>query len=97
VNVTFDVTLFAVPPRNLGVLFDSILSLSNQISSTTKSCFSHIWVLRRIRPTPDQITACNIATAIVHSKLYHCNSLFLNLPANQLDRPQLVLNSRISP
>jgi hypothetical protein len=49
----------------------------------------------RISPRPilDQTTACNIATALIHSKLDYCDSLFLNLPANQLDRLQLVLNS----
>ena len=49
--------------------------------------------LRRIRPFLDQTTARNIATALIHSKLDYCNSIFLNLPANQLDRLQLVLNS----
>ena len=49
--------------------------------------------LRRIRPILDQTTPRNIATALVHSKLDYCNSLFLNLPANQLNRLQLVLNS----
>jgi hypothetical protein len=49
--------------------------------------------LRRLSPFPDQTTDRNIATALIHSKLDYCNSLFLNLPANQLDRLQLVLNS----
>ena len=93
-NVTSDVTLSPVPQaRNLSVLFDSNLSLSGHISSITKSCLSNIRDLRRIRPILDQTTARNIATALVHSKLDYCNSLFLNLPANQLDRLQLVLNS----
>jgi hypothetical protein len=93
-SVTSDITLSPVPQaRNLGVLFDSNLSLSGHISSIAKSCFSHIRDLRRIRPILDQTTARTIATALVHSKLDYCNSLFLNLPANQLDRLQLVLNS----
>ena len=79
--------------RNLGVLFDSNSSRSGHISSITKSCFSNIRDLRRIRPILDQTTACNIATALVHSKLDYCNSLFLDLPANKLDYLQLVLNS----
>jgi hypothetical protein len=47
----------------------------------------------RLKPTLDQTTARNIVTALIHSKLDYCNSLFLNLPANQLDRLQLVPNS----
>ena len=49
--------------------------------------------LRHLRPILDHTTARSIATALIHSKLDYCNSLFLNLPANQLDRLQLVLNS----
>ena len=45
--------------------------------------------LRRLRPILDQTTARNIATALIHSELDYCNSLFLNLPAHQLDCLQL--------
>jgi hypothetical protein len=83
VNVTSDITLSPVPhARNLGVLFDTNFSLSGHIFSITKSCFSHIRDLRRIRPILDQTTARTIATALIHSKLDYCNSVFLNLPAN---------------
>ena len=78
--------------RNLGIQFDSNLSLSDHISSVTKSCLFHVRDLRRLRPILDQTTARNIATALIHSKLDYCNSLFLNLPAYQLNRLQLVLN-----
>jgi hypothetical protein len=78
---------------NLAILFDSNLSLSDDISFIIKSCLFHVRNLRRLRPILDQTTARNIATALIHSKLDYCNSLFLNLPANQLDRLQLVLNS----
>ena len=93
-SMTSTVTLTPVSSaRNLGVLFDSNLSLSDHISSITKSCLFHVRDIRRLRPILDQTTARNIATALIHSKLDYCNSLFLNLPANQLDRLQLVLNS----
>jgi hypothetical protein len=47
---------------------------------------------KRLRPNLEQTTARNyIATALIHSKLDYCNSLFLNLAANQLDRLQLFL------
>jgi hypothetical protein len=78
--------------RNLGILFDSNLSQSDYISSIIKSCLFHVRDLIRLRPILDQTTARNIATALIHFKIDYCNSLFLNLPANQLDRLQLVLN-----
>jgi hypothetical protein len=79
--------------RNLGVIFDSTLSMSDHISSVSKSCFLLIRDLRRIRSTLDHTTAHTIATSLIHSKLDYCNSLFLNLPQSQLNRLQLILNS----
>ena len=78
---------------NLGVIFDSTLSWSQHISSVSKSCFSSIRDLRRIRNTLDFTTAHTIATSLIHSKLDYCNSLFLTLPQSQLSRLQLILNS----
>ena len=79
--------------RNLGVIFDSQLSLSDHISSVSKSCYCHIRDLRRIRSSLDQSTATTIATSMIHSKLDYCNSLFLNLPKFELNRLQSILNS----
>jgi len=79
--------------RNLGVIFDSSLTMSDHISSVSKSCFLFIRDLRRIRNTLDYNTAQTIATSLIHSKVDYCNSLFLNLPRTQLDRLQLILNS----
>jgi hypothetical protein len=79
--------------RNPGVLFNFNLSLSDHISFIIKSCSFHVRDLRRLGPILDQTTARNIDTAPIYSKLDYCNSLFLNLPVNQLDRLQLVLNS----
>jgi len=36
--------------RNLGFIFDENLTFSDQISSLSKSCYSHIYELRCIRP-----------------------------------------------
>ena len=79
--------------RNLGIIFDSNLSFSDHISYISKSGFSHIRDLRRIRNTLDHKTACTIATSLIHSKLDYCNSLYLNISSQQLNRLQLVLNS----
>jgi len=80
--------------RNLGVIFDSILSMSDHISSFSKSCFLSIRDLRRIRNyTLDFSTARTIATSLIHSKLDYYNYLFLNLPQSQLGHLQLILNS----
>jgi len=79
--------------RNLGVIFDSTLSMSDHISSVSKSCFLSICDLRKIRSTLDHTTAHTMDTSLINSKLDYCNSLFLNLPQSQLNRLQLILNS----
>ena len=75
------------------VLFLILIFFSDHISYISKSCFSHIRDLRRIRNTLDHKTACTIATSLIHSKLDYCNSLYLNINNQQLNRLQLVLNS----
>ena len=70
--------------RNLGFTFDEHLSLSDQISTLSQSCYYHIHQLRCIRPYLDFKTASTIATSIVHSKLDYCNSLYYNLPKSSL-------------
>ena len=83
----------SVSARNLGFIFDIHLDFSKQISALSRSCFLHIRDLRRIRPSLDHKTACTIATALVHSKLDYCNSLYYNLPKYQLARLQHIQNA----
>ena len=86
-----------IPPtdsaRNLGIIFDTHLTFSKQISSLTSTCYYHIRDLRRIRHCLDFKTASTIATSLVHSKLDYCNSLYLNLPNSQISRIQKLQNS----
>ena len=94
IHLPNNVTLSPVySARNLGVLFDSNLTFSQQISAVSKSCFYHIRDLRRIWNTINHTTACTIAISLIHSKLDYCNSLLLNLPSTQTKHLQLVLNA----
>ena len=79
--------------RNLGFIFDEHLTFSDQISSVSKPCYYHIRQLRCIRPYLDTKTASTIATSIVYSKLYYCNSLYHNLHKSQITRLQQIQNS----
>ena len=72
--------------RNLGVIFDSHLTFSQQLSSLTKSCYYHIRDLNRIRNCLDLESAKTVATSFIHSKLDYCNSLYLNLPSYFINR-----------
>ena len=79
-----------IPPvssaQNLGAIFDFNLYFSDHISYISKSCFSHIRDLQRIRNTLDHKTACTVATSLIHSILDYCNSLYLNISSQQLDQ-----------
>jgi len=77
---------------NLGFIFDENLTFSEQISSLSKSCYSHIRELCCISPYLDSKTASTIATSIVHSKLDYCNSLYYNIPKFQINRLQQIQN-----
>jgi len=80
--------------RNLGVIFDSTPSMSDHISSVSKSCFLSIRDLRRIRNTLDLSTARTIATSLIHSKLITATPSFLTfLNPNCIGRLQFILNS----
>jgi len=72
--------------RNLRFIFDKYLTFSDQISSLSKSCYSHIWELRCIRPYLDSKTASAIAASIVHFKLDYCNSVCSAADSGKLDR-----------
>ena len=65
----------------LGLIIDEHLTVFDQISSLSKSCYSHIRELRCIRPCTDSESASTIAASIVHSKLDYCNftSIFISL------------------
>jgi len=79
--------------RNLGVIFDSDLSLKKHISSVCQTSFLQIRQLRQIRSSLDTNSAVILANSLVSSRLDYCNSLFFGLPKSSLHRLQLVQNS----
>ena len=62
---------------NLGFIFDSNLTLADQISSVSRSCFYHIRDLRRIRPVLDFTTAQSIGTSV--SVYFRCATIDMSL------------------
>ena len=77
-NVSLDIS---DSPRNLGFIFDSLLTFSDQISALTISCCYHIRELRCISHYLDFKTASTIDASIVHSRLItaaHYTTIFLN-------------------
>ena len=79
--------------RNLGFIFDSDMSFSNQINSVCKSCHFHIRDLRRIRHLLSLSTATLLANSLVSSKLDCCISLYTGISNHNLNKLQIIQNS----
>lgn len=62
--------------RNLGVIFDSELSLKNHVTKTSQISFMLICPFRQIKDHLDKNLAKLFANAMISSKLDYCNSLF---------------------
>ena len=92
VNIAGQRVRLATSVRNLGVLFDSALTMESQVASVAKTCYYQIRNIGQIRSciTSD---ACKILVhALVTSRLDYCNALLYGLPQTMLKRLQRVQN-----
>ena len=79
--------------RNIGVIFDSAMSMVPHVNNICKTSFYHLCNIARIRKFISLNTAEILVHAFVTSRLDNCNSLLYGLPGSQLDKLQHVLNS----
>ena len=79
--------------KNLGVVFDPNLTLTDHISQVIKSTRFHIRDLYRIRHLLDLNTAILLVNALVSSRIDYCNSLSASLTLSELKRLKGVQNS----
>ena len=79
--------------RNLGFIFDSDMSFTDQINSLSKSCHFHIRDIRRIRHLPPLSAATALANSLVSSKLDYCNSLYNGIAQANLNKIQRIQNT----
>jgi len=79
--------------RDLSVLFDGELSMRQQVSRLSQTCFYH---LRRLRSVSQQLgrdVTAKLVSAFVLSRLDCCNAVLTGLPASTLAPLQRVLNA----
>ena len=76
--------------RNLGFIFDSDMSFTDQLS---KSCHFHIRDIRRIRHLLPLSAATALANSLVSSKLDYCNSLYNGISQANLNKIQRIQNT----
>ena len=81
------------PPRNLGVIFDSALSLKSHISSVCKSINYYIYSIGKIRKYLDRPTAEKMVNATITSRLDYCNSLLYGIPKRLRQQLQICQNN----
>ena len=79
--------------RDLGVLFDSQLSMKQHIGKVASVCFYHLRRLKSVRRILGQQTIASLVSALVLSRLDYCNSMLAGLPKSTIVPLQRVQNS----
>ena len=92
-SLSNDIIPVSSSARNLGFIFDSDMSFSDQINSLSKSCHFHVRDIRRIRHLLPLSTATALANSLVSSKLDYCNSLYSGISQTNLNKLQRIQNS----
>ena len=87
-SLSNDIIPVSSSARNLGFIFDSDMSFSEQINSVSKSCHFHIRDIRRIRHLLPLSAATALANSLVSSKLDYCNSLYSGISQSNLNKLQ---------
>ena len=79
--------------RDLGVYFDTELSMKQHIAKVAAVCFYHIRHLRQIRRRVGQAVTTRLVLAMITSRLDYCNSVLAGLPQSTLEPLQKVQNT----
>ena len=87
-NVHFSTTM-----SNLGVHFDSQLTMRDHVTATCRSCFFQLRQLRAIRSSLTTDAAKTLAQAFVGGRLDYCNSLLYGVSEDLLRRLKSVQNA----
>ena len=76
--------------KNLGVIFDSHLSMEKQVSALCKSCGHQIHMIGKIVKFMTPRATEQLVHSFVTSRLDNCNSLLFGLPDKLVHRLQLL-------
>ena len=66
--------------RDLGVTFDSQLTMQRHVNKVASACFDHIRRLKQIRRLVGPEVTATLVSAFVLSKLDYCNAVLAGLP-----------------
>ena len=97
VDVVIDVCGCVVTPapyvRDIGVWFDSTMSMVKNVSRVCQMAYCQLRSIARIRRSITTAACRTIVHALVMSRLDYCNALLYGLPDAQLQKLQFVQNS----
>ncbi len=79
--------------RNLGVLFDSIISFDCHVSSVCKTAFFHLKNIIKLRPMLSKSNAEMLIHVFMTSRLDYCNALLGGCSAHLINKLQMVQNA----
>ena len=88
-----DIVDFTSSARNIGVVFDSTLSMIPQINSSAQSANFHLRNIGRIRKFLNKPATEQLVHSLVTSRLDYGNSLLANTPKCHIHKLQLVQNT----
>ena len=83
----------SISVRNLGVTFDSTMTMANHVSAVTRSSFYQLRQLRVIRRCLTDDAAAALVHALVSSRVDYCNALLYGASQLVTRRLQAVINS----
>ncbi len=96
-NFTFLLGSSTITPsktaRNLGVVIDDKLNLTDHITKTARSCRFALYNIKKIRPFLSEHATQLLVQALVLSRLDYCNALLAGLPASSIKPLQLIQNA----
>ena len=78
--------------RNLGVLFDKYLTMSDQVTSVCKAAYYHLKNIRSLKPFLDTGALITVVHAFVTSRIDYCNSLLYGISNYNINRLQKIQN-----
>ena len=81
--------------RDLGVYFDSHVTMKAHVARVARSYFFYLRRLRSIRRSLGSNVTTRLVSALVISRLDYCNSVFTHSPASTLPSLQRVLNAAV--
>ena len=79
--------------RNIGIIFDSTLTMLHRVNSVCKSAFYHLRNISRIRKFVSSTITEILVHAFVSSKLDYCNSLLYNIRKYTIKKLQSIQNA----